>query len=517
MATSVQMSSSNGSEGTVASRYAKLETIRAPYLRRARDAARLTIPMLMPPQGNSAASKFDTPYQSLGARGVNNLSSKLLLTLVPPNTPFFVLKMPDEVLAQLGAKRGDVEEQLSRIERRVLEEINNTQLRVYSFEAFKQLVNSGNVLLYLPDEGGMKLYRLDRYTVKRDPMGTVLEIITRDDIHPSTLTPSIRQACGVTERDLDAKSVSLYTYVKLNEDGVFFDVSQELNGIEIPNSRGKYRREDSPFLALRMIMVDNEDYGRSYVEEYIGDLKSLEGLSKSIVEGSAAMAKLLFMVNPNGVTKKKTIAEAPNTAVVDGNAADVTVLQAGKSGDFRVALDTINGLLERLGQAFLMNSSVQRSGERVTAEEIRYLAKELEDALGGIYAVQSQEFQLPLVRRVMTRLQKQGAIPQLPEGSVKPTIVTGMEALGRSQELDNLRSFVADIAPLGADVLKQYLSVTEYIKRVGANRGIDMKGLVRTEEEVQQAQQQDQMMAMAQNVAPKAMDIAAQQQQNPQG
>ena len=512
MATSVQVSSPQGSEGTVASRFSKLETTRAPYLRRARDAAKLTIPMLMPPQGNGATSKFDTPYQSLGARGVNNLSSKLLLTLIPPNTPFFVLSVPDEVLAQLGAKRGDVEERLSRIERRVLEEINNTQLRVYAFEAFKQLVNSGNVLLYLPDEGGMKLYRLDRYVVKRDPMGTVLEIITRDDLHPTSIPPATRVACGVQDKDLDARSISLYTYVKLSEDGQFYDVKQELNGKEVPNSRGKYRREDTPFLALRMIMVDNEDYGRSYVEEYIGDLKSLEGLSKSIVEGSAAMAKLLFMVNPNGTTKKKTIAEAANTAVVDGNAADVTVLQAGKGGDFRVALDTINGLLERLGQAFLLNSSVQRKGERVTAEEIRYMAKELEDALGGIYAVQSQEFQLPLVRRVMTRLQKQGAIPQLPEGSVKPTIVTGMEALGRSQELDNLRMFVNDIVPLGADVLKQYLSVTEFIKRVGANRGIDMNGLVRTEEEVQQQIQQEQMMTMAQSVAPQALDMAAQQQ-----
>lgn len=513
MVTTVQMASSVGSEGTVAARYSKLETTRNPYLRRARDAAKLTIPMLMPPSGNSGATKFVTPYQSLGARGVNNLGSKLLLTLIPPNTPFFVLKMPDEVLAELGAKRGDVEEKLSRIERRVLEEINSTSLRVYSFEAFKQLVNSGNVLLYLPDEGGMKLYRLDRYVVKRDPMGTVLEIITKDDLHPSTIDPAIRKACNIEERVLDTKSLALYTHVKLNMDGKFYDVHQELNGLEVPNSRGKYRRDDLPFLALRMIMVDNEDYGRSYVEEYMGDLKSLEGLSKSIVEGSAAMAKLLFLVNPNGTTKKKTIAEAANTAVVDGNAADVTVLQAGKAGDFSVALDTSRGLEERLGHAFLLNTSVQRNGERVTAEEIRFMAKELDDALGGIFAVLSQEFQLPLVRRVMKRLQIAGAIPQLPEGAVKPSIVTGMEALGRSQELDNLRLFVGDIAPLGEDVLKQYLEVSEFIKRVGANRGIDMQGLVRTEEQVQAQQQQEMMMATAQQVAPKALDIAAQQQE----
>lgn len=141
------------------------------------------------------------------------------------------------------------------------------------------------------------------------------------------------------------------------------------------------------------------------------------------------------------------------------------------------------------------------------------MAKELEDALGGIYAVQSQEFQLPLVRRVMKRLQTQGAIPELPEDSVKPSIVTGMEALGRAQELDNLRLFIQDIAPIGGDELQDYLDVPEYIKRVGAHRSIDTNGLIRTEQEVQQRQQQRQMMAMAQNVAPQALDIAAQQSQ----
>ncbi|WP_416142518.1 portal protein [Escherichia coli] len=44
------------------------------------------------------------------------------------------------------------------------------------------------------------------------------------------------------------------------------------------------------------------------------------------------------------------------------------------------------------------NSAVQRTGERVTAEEIRYVASELEDTLGGVYSILSQELQLPLVR-----------------------------------------------------------------------------------------------------------------------
>jgi hypothetical protein len=48
-----------------------------------------------------------------------------------------------------------------------------------------------------------------------------------------------------------------------------------------------------------MIRVDSESYGRSFVDEVIGDLKSLEGLSQALVESAAASAKMVFLVKPN--------------------------------------------------------------------------------------------------------------------------------------------------------------------------------------------------------------------------
>ena len=78
-------------DGSLRQFYQSCENARDPYLRRARDAASYTIPYLVPPDSNSAATEYTTPYQGVGARGVNNLSSKLLLALLPPNSPFFRL------------------------------------------------------------------------------------------------------------------------------------------------------------------------------------------------------------------------------------------------------------------------------------------------------------------------------------------------------------------------------------------------------------------------------------------
>jgi len=230
--------------------------------------------------------------------------------------------------------------------------------------------------------------------------------------------------------------------------------------------------------------MDGEDYGRGYVEEYLGDLKSLESLTQSIVEGSAAAAKVLFLVRPNGTTRVKTLAESPNGAIVTGDDQDVSSLQLGKSQDFNVAQQTIQMLQTRLSRVFLMNSSIRRDAERVTAEEIRIAHQELEIALGGVYAVLSQEFQLPLVELLMHKMGKEKKIPTLPDEGLKPLIVTGVEALGRGEDLNKLGLFLQQLAPLGPQVLQE-INVPDYINRLAGSLGIDTEGLIKSEEQKQ--------------------------------
>ena len=85
--------------------FKSLENQRYIFLERARDAAKLTIPTLVPPEGHTHTTKYFTPFQGVGARGVNNLASKLLLALLPPNSPFFRLVIdPFELQKLEGAE-----------------------------------------------------------------------------------------------------------------------------------------------------------------------------------------------------------------------------------------------------------------------------------------------------------------------------------------------------------------------------------------------------------------------------
>ena len=493
-------------EHTAASLYSQLESQRYTFLDRARECSKLTLPHLVPPSGYSASTILDTPFQGIGSRGVNNLSSKLLLSLLPPNSPFFRLVVDTYTLKQMEGMedvKTEIESALAEVERSVMAEIETSNLRSATFEAIRHLIVAGNVLLYLPDDGGVRVFHLDEYVIERDPMGNVENIVIKECVSPLSLPEEVRDVVGKQMAEHE-KVVDLYTCI--HRDGERFAVYQEVKGMRIPGSDGYYALDKSPWIPLRWNRVSGDSYGRGMVEEYLGDLRSLEALTQAIVEGSAAAAKVLFLVAPNGTTRLRTLAEAGNGAICEGNAADVTTLQLNKFNDFRVALETINQIRDRLGYSFLLNTSIQRQGERVTATEIRMMAQELEDALGGVYSTLSQEFQLPLVNRIMSKMQKAKRLPKLPKELIRPVVVTGLEALGRGHDLTKLDVFISGMAQaLGPQALPQFLNLRAYMERRATAIGLDTKGLVKTEEQMAAEQQQAQMMSMAQSLGPGAI------------
>ena len=88
---------------TAEGRYNKLMETREHYLDRGRQCSELTIPTLIPENSTTPSQDFYSPFQSVGSRGVNNLASKLLLLLLPPNQPFFRLAVEGKAKQQVDA------------------------------------------------------------------------------------------------------------------------------------------------------------------------------------------------------------------------------------------------------------------------------------------------------------------------------------------------------------------------------------------------------------------------------
>jgi hypothetical protein len=504
-------------------RYDYLASDRSQFLDVARDAADLTLPYLIRGQEEwqKGARYLPTPWQSVGAKGVVTLAAKLMLALLPPQTSFFKLQLDDTKLGEEFPPeiRSELDLSFAKIERTILESIAASSDRVVIHQALKHLVVAGNALVFMGKDN-LKLYPLNRYVVDRDGNGNVLEIVTKERINkkllrgmlPEIKPNNIDNPPG--ERD---EEVDIYTHIKRDNNRMIW--YQEYEDKVIPGSMGKAPLDANPWLVLRFNTVDGEVYGRGRVEEFIGDLKSLEALSQAMVEGSAAAAKVVFVVSPSSTTKPQTLANAGNGAIIQGRPDDIGVVQVGKTADFRTAYELMQSLERRLSEAFLILSV--RQSERTTAEEVRMTQMELEQQLGGLFSLLTVEFLVPYLNRKLNVFQKTGQIPRLPKDIVKPTIVAGINALGRGQDRESLGAFLTTIAQtMGPEAIQTYVNPEEVIKRLAAAQGIDVLNLVKTMQEVQdqqaQAMEQQQQMELTKQVGQLASAPANDPSKNPE-
>jgi hypothetical protein len=203
---------------------------------------------------------------------------------------------------------------------------------------------------------------------------------------------------------------------------------------------------------------------------------------QAMVEGSAAAAKVVFLVSPSATVKPSTLAKAGNGAIIQGRAEDVTAVQVQKQADFASAYQMITQLVQRLSEAFLILTV--RQSERTTAEEIRATQQELNEQLGGIYGNLTAELLRPYLQRKLFTLQRSGDLPKLPKGVVYPTVIAGIEGIGRGQDRESLMMFLSTISQsMGPEMMMTFINPEEAIKRLAAAQGIDTLKLVKTQEE----------------------------------
>jgi hypothetical protein len=282
---------------------------------------------------------------------------------------------------------------------------------------------------------------------------------------------------------------------------------QEVDDMILAGSQSTAPKNASPWLVLRFNTVDGEDYGRGRVEEFIGDLRSLDGLSQALVEGASVASKVVFLVSPSATTKPGTLAKAGNGAIIQGRPEDVGVVQVGKTADFATAANLAAQLEKRILEAFLVMNV--RNAERVTAEEVRLTQLELEQSLGGLFSLLTVEFLVPYLNRTLLILQRTNQIPRLPKDVVRPKIVAGINSLGRGQDNEALTRFIQTIGQvLGPEALMKFVDPSEAIKRLAAAQGIDVLNLVRTPEQLEQMKQMQQAELAQQSLVNQTGQLA---------
>lgn len=458
-------------------------------LNRAERYAGWTLPSIFPDDPLNEYDELQHDYQSLGAQAVNNLANKMMMALFPPSKPFFRMDLSDEQKAEI-ADEGELDEAkldevLAQQERAGMKIFNKRSGRVVQHEVMTNLIIVGNTCLYIPLDEKMQNYSLRDFTVLRDLRGNLVKGVIRETKSIEALSEELAAIAIAEGGYADEDVVELYTCIRrISKDK--FIVWQELEDLCYCHTEvGLYSEKNLPWIFLTWKLARNKDYGTGLVEDYSGDFHTLSTLAEAGLDFVTLLTDVKTLVNPTGMTNVREINEAPSGAYVLGREEDLFTHSPNVQSNADFIDKKFVEVARRIAVAFLIQTAVTRQAERVTAEEIRQTAQELEGSLGGIYSRLAEELQNPLAVRIIA-----GLDPAFK--NIEPLIVTGLESLSRSSELDRLRAFFSDLVAL-SDVPPEVEDRIDYgslIAVLGAGHGVDYAKLLLSEEKVKEKREE---------------------------
>lgn len=492
-------------------RWSELNGQRAGFISRCEGYASVTVRKICLPDGyDQTSTALQHDWQSVGAQAVNHLSNKLMLALFAPSRPFARLDPSAALKQQLLESEtplSELEEALAAIEKDAVRELDQSASRPKLYEALKHLVVTGNVLMYLGKEG-MRIIGIKHYCVKRDVEGKVLEILLRENVMFDELDEDIQREMFVHGYKEDQK-IDLFKWIRRTENGKY-ELDTFVGNIKLsPKYSGTWTAEKLPYRALTWDLADSDDYGTGLVEDYNGDFQGLSKLSRAQIEGAILSSEYRWLANPAGMTRPEDITDSANGAVVPGTQGDLSLVQAEVGNSLNIQQSIGSDYIQRIGRGFLLASAVTRQAERVTAVEMRMQAEELETSLGGAYSRLAVDMQHPIFLWLLTRIKATINGKQL-----IPVIVTGLDALSRSGDLEDLQLWLNDMSALTQlpEAVQGLLNMAAVVSAMAAGRGIKSSQFLKTATQQQAEQSAQQTQAMAQEAQSAGIQAAAQQE-----
>lgn len=509
---------------TAAGEWTRLDGLRSAFITRCEKYAGFTLPRLCTPSGrNQNSDELSHDWQSVGAQATNHVVNKLMLALFAPSRPFFRLEADaawkQSAMAQ-GIPETAIDESLAQGELLATKELDRrgtTRPKLYQIKA--NLVVLGNALVYLPRDKGedMRVFGIKSYVVRRTGTGKVKTIIVKEDLMFDELEQGVQDYCKTITKGGTAwaaeSSVSLYRWIELQRNGKYL-LKQSVNNVQLPAEYdGSWPEAECPWRVLTWQLADKDDYGTGLVEDFSGDFAALSALSEAQVKGAILASEFRWLVNPGGMTKPEDFETSENGSAIPGLKDDITLVANSKPGDLQVVQAIGADYIRRIGQGFLLNSAVTRDAERVTAEEIRQQAQELETSFGGTYSRIAVDLQGPVADWLLSSVNI-----DIKGAKIKRVIVTGLDALSRSGDLDNLRAALADLAGIGQlpDWLVATLKLDAIAAAIFQGHGLPVNKYTKDAATIQQEQQaaqeqQKQMMAAEQGAKASSQQLVQEQ------
>jgi hypothetical protein len=477
--------------------WAQMDAEKGDLIERSETYSRWTVAAIMPVDGGEGVEQVKGNVHT-GARLVNHLANKVVDVLFPISRPFFTVAMTPEAQLKLEQEIGDeqagamqehVRDATSKLEKVAMRKLDLTSYRPNAILACKHLIVTGNALFRRMPTGERVLYPVNRYGIRRNILGNEYEIVLHDKKLFSTFDEKMQaMILAVHSATKPEDTVTLLTHYK--EVNGRWAINQEADGVNLEN---EYFLNDKDYdlLPLDWALHPGENYGRGLVEDHAATFHSVDVTNEAILDLMAILADIKFFVKVGSPLSHDLDAlnNAPRGTYWPGNADDITVPDMGARNELATMIQVVERWEADLSQAFLMSSV--RNAERVTAEEIRMVARELESSFGGLYSQLAQKWQQKEAEYAISKVDFAKEIGATGD-TFEVVVTTGLESLSREGQIDNLRLAIGDLQMMEAvpEGLQSALNPLRFAKFVFTNRSVDLKAFLNTQEEMAANQEQ---------------------------
>lgn len=487
---------------SLAGHWSAMDGRKGDLLDRSEQYARWTVPSIFPTDDEARA---ETPGESekgnvaIGARLVNHLSHRIVDTMFPNDKPFFAVALTPEAKRKFEADADEdekiaLEAGLIEAENAAMRNLNLTAYRPIAVNAVSLQIVTGNALIYRMPESERVTYSVRDYCVSREVSGKLREVILRDMKMFGTLSEDVQDAVKAAGTHKGKKleedtPVELYTYYWWNS-GKWY-MRQAVDEIEIEEAASSYSEEEFPCLVLAWNLGRGDHYGRGLVEDYSVSFHNIDVMTEAMIDLIGVAADIKFLVNDMSSFDVDAWNNAKRGEYVPGKEGDISVPQFKFAVEVQFIGEAIAKLERELAQAFLLSSAGVRDAERVTAEEIRFFAREIESAFGGLYSRLALDWQRKEAEYQLTQVNFKAYLPGESEKAFDTVVTTGLESLSREGKLDALRLAISDLQMLDAipDRLQEAFNPVKFAAFIFRNRGVDGADFLFTQKEYQQNQQ----------------------------
>lgn len=479
--------------------YEEYSSQRKQYETRAESLAAITLPYAIRRDGQSGTSPMDDAHsQSFCGRAVNTLKAKMGMALLPPATSSFRIVPNAQIMAAMALGESseqdmaDTNKLIAGATTIINAELENQQIRESLFDVIVQLILVGSVIVEKIEGDGIVIHTLKNFVVDLDRKGRPLTMCIKEVLR--------RLPEGITAEPTGDDEYELYTMLYLDEEKKDTWIMTQSIGGELVGNEATYKTENLPFKYLGWTWMTGDYSHRPFAEDYFADMESIEALSELMSDGSLIAGKNIIFVNERGGrTRKDAVANSANGDVVDGSAEDVTAFRSEKGQDMQIVAQYLAELKRELASSFLLNESATRDAERVTAEEVRFMAQELEtSSLAGIYSKLSKEWSGWIISQIKNEL-------KLDFGALEVNIITGLDALGRNVETQKLDGVMGRLANFE---LTGWVKQAELVNRIVAQQGVDGNNLIKTPDEKKKEDAETQKAALEQQAKASLADNA---------